>query len=139
MKKPYELIDHPADIGIKVRGANEMELFANAGFALFDIMADLNTVRERKKVEVQAEGWDREELFLNWLRELLDYFHLKRLLLKKFEIAEASEIGVRGVAYGEPVDFSRHIMRKEIKGATYHQLKVEKSPDGWIAQVIFDI
>ena len=139
MKKSYELIDHTADIGIKVSGRNEMELFANAGLALFDIMTDLNKVQERQKVEVQAEGWDREELLINWLRELLDCFHIKKLLLKKFEMVEASEIQVRGVACGEPIDFSRHIIRKEIKGATYHDLKVEKSPGGWMAQVIFDI
>jgi len=139
MKKIYELIDHTADIGIEVRGRNEMELFANAGLALFDIMADLSKVKQKQKIEIQAEGPDREELLINWLRELLDCFHLKKLLFKKFEMIEAGETRARGMAFGEPIDFSRHIIRKEIKGATYHDLKVEKSPGGWMAQVIFDI
>ena len=139
MKKPYKILDHTADIGIMVYGRTEKELFANAGFALFDIMVDLAQVKEKEEVEVLAEGPDREDLFLNWLRELLSLFYSKRLLLKRFDRIEIDDIRVKGVGHGETLDWSRHIMRKEIKAATYHKLMVEKTRRGWKAQIIFDI
>lgn len=139
MTKPYEVIDHIADIGIIVRGGDEKELFANAGYALFDLIADLDTVGETERVEILAEGSDREDLFLNWLRELLNVFNLKGLLLKRFDVWEVSGGTVTGRGYGEPMDASRHVMRREIKAATYHMLEVKKTGRGWKAQVIFDI
>lgn len=139
MRKPYTILNHTADIGIIVHGKDEKEIFANAGFALFDIMADLATVKEKEEVDIRADGPDREELFMNWLRELLDIFNARKLLLKRFAITDADERTVHAMGYGEPLDLSRHIIRREVKAATYHKLKVEKIHRKWTAQVIFDI
>lgn len=139
MRKPYTILDHTADIGIIVYGKDEKELFANAGFALFDIMADLATVKEKEEVGLRADGPDREELFMNWLRELLSLFNTKGILLKRFDRMEIDNLRVKGIGYGEPLDPSRHSIRREIKAATYHKLMVEKTRRGWKARVIFDI
>jgi SHS2 domain-containing protein len=44
-----------------------------------------------------------------------------------------------GKAWGEPLDRGRHELGHEIKAITYHGLKVEQTPDGWLAEVIVDI
>ncbi|MCK4436526.1 archease, partial [bacterium] len=36
--KKYETFDHTADLGIRVFGKTREELFANAGYAMFDIL-----------------------------------------------------------------------------------------------------
>ena len=43
----YELIDHTADIGMRVFGTTLAELFENAGVALFELIADITTVSVR--------------------------------------------------------------------------------------------
>ena len=43
------------------------------------------------------------------------------------------------MAYGEPYDPARHVLAHEVKAITYHELKVEKTADGWLAEVIVDI
>ena len=38
--KNYELIEHTADVGIRVRGKGLNELFQNAAVAMFEIIAE---------------------------------------------------------------------------------------------------
>ena len=45
----------------------------------------------------------------------------------------------RGKAWGEPLDRDRHELSHEVKAITYHGLKVEQTPEGWLAEVIVDI
>ena len=47
--------------------------------------------------------------------------------------------GLEGEAWGEPMDPARHEPNHEVKAITYHGLKVEKTADGWLAEVIVDI
>ena len=66
----------------------------------------------------------------------------KRSSFEGVEILEISKTPYRltAVAYGEPVDFAKHVVYTEIKSITYHQLIVEQTPDDqWMAQVIFDL
>ena len=39
----------------------------------------------------------------------------------------------------EPIDPARHMLSHEVKAITYHELKVEPTDDGWLAEVIVDI
>ena len=36
-------------------------------------------------------------------------------------------------------DQARHALAHEVKAITYHRLKVERTADGWLAEVIVDI
>jgi SHS2 domain-containing protein len=56
----------------------------------------------------------------------------------KFEV-RIGENGLDGTAWGEPLDPARHDLSHEVKAITYHGLKVEQTPDGWLAEVIVDI
>jgi SHS2 domain-containing protein len=33
----------------------------------------------------------------------------------------------------------RHPIKRDIKAVTYHQLRVQRREDGWMARVIFDV
>lgn len=135
----YEIIDHPADVGIRAFGEDLKELFSSAAHGMFDILADLDKVREAAKVKVEARGRDLEELLHEWLNELLYTYEIDELVLKRFDIEEIDERKVLGTCWGEARDLERHSISTEIKGVTYHQLKVEKTEEGWIAEVIFDV
>ncbi len=41
----YALIDHTADIGVRVRAHSMASLFEHAGVALFDVMVDISSVQ----------------------------------------------------------------------------------------------
>jgi SHS2 domain-containing protein len=54
--KIYEQIDHTADMYIRVRGTALHNLFEKAAFALFDIMVELDNVKEEASERIQLEG-----------------------------------------------------------------------------------
>jgi len=137
--KPYTTFDHTADLGLAIRGASQEELFANAAFAVFDIITDLGRVEARETRRILAEGDNREDLLINFLREVLYLYNGERWLLKGLRVTRIGEKALEAEGLGEPLDGKKHEILKEIKAVTYHQAQVRKTPDGWAARVIFDV
>ena len=137
--KPYQPFDHTADLGLVIRGATEEDLFANAAFAVFDIITDLGRVEARETRRILVEGDSREDLFINFLREVLYLYNGERWLLKGLRVTSVGERVLEAEALGEPFDGQKHEICKEIKAVTYHQAEIRETPDGWTARVIFDV
>ena len=137
--KTYELIEHTADIGIRVRGEDLKELFRNAAAAMFDIIAEKKEPEVKKQAEIKIEqkADDLEELFVNWLNELLSLSATKELIFSGFQINKVDKNTLQAVAMGE--DIKNYKVNTEIKAATYHQLKLEQTKTGWQAELILDV
>ncbi len=135
----YQLIEHTGDIGIQVLGTSLEQLFENAGFALFDIVTDMHKVQPIVNYEIEVTGNDREELLVNWLSELNFIFQTQYILFREFKVLEMNEKHLKASVIGEIRDPAIHPVRMEIKAVTFHQLKIEKTKDGWRGWVIFDI
>ena len=135
--KRFDIIEHTADVGIVAYGAELKEAFANAAYAMFTLIADLEDVREEvcRQIEVWAE--DQESLLVSWLNELLYLFDVERIIFKRFEVIELGETSLKAEGYGEPIDSARHSLKGGVKAATYHMLRVAKE-DEYSIQVIFD-
>jgi len=135
----YKLFDHTADLGVEVYGKTANELFANAAFAVFDILTDLSQVMPtlERNIAVNGNGW--EDLLVNYLREILYLYNGEGLLLKKFTILAIDQKHLEGKVAGEPFDPARHSINTEIKAVTYHQTAVKKTAKEWRGRVIFDV
>ncbi len=139
LRKKYEIIEHTADIGIRVFGGDLKELFVNSAEGMFAIIADLDKVEIKKSIEIECKAANIEELLVSWLGELLYHFNVDEILLREFTLAKLDNSYLKGRAKGEKFDTARHSLKSEIKGITYHNLKVEKKDDLWQAEVIFDV
>lgn len=140
--KRYEYLEHTGDIGIRAYGSTLEELFINAAQGLFEAIADLSTVDTITQTEIEVSAESLEELMVAWLDELNFRHEVEEIFFREVEIREISTAPYRltAVAYGEPVDFTKHVVYTEVKSITYHQLIVEQTPDDrWMAQVIFDL
>ncbi|MDO9527890.1 MAG: archease [Syntrophales bacterium] len=137
--KRYKVFDHTADLGLEIYGKDERELFSNAAFAIFDLTVDLHDVNASEVRRVSVRGSDREDLFVNYLREILYMLNGEGMLLKDFSIREISSRHLVGEVRGEAFNPERHSIKTEIKAVTYHQVEVEKNKEGWKARVIFDV
>ncbi len=137
--KPYRVFDHTADLGIEVYGRTLPELYAHAAYAVYDLMADLDAVRPETLRKISVEGADREDLLVNYLREVLHLFYGEKLLLKSFSIDAIDERSLAGTVKGEAFDRERHRLKREIKAVTYHRTEVRETPGGWRARVILDV
>jgi SHS2 domain-containing protein len=134
-----ELIEHTADVGIRVLASTPAEAFMAAAHGMLDIMVP-NRPRveasERSEVRLQAEGW--ADLLVTWLEELLFTLEIESLVPVGFEFD-------RMVANGMEARVSWRRINPEsdrgvqIKAVTYHMLVAEPTENGFEAQVIFDI
>jgi SHS2 domain-containing protein len=135
----YKLINHTADLGIHVFGTDPVELFANAAFATFDMLTEIDSLKSLKTTNLKVTGDDWSDLMVNWLRELLYLWNGKELLVKKAQILALSEKELSANVELDPFDPDRHEIKIEIKAVTYHQIQVSSSPQGWEAKIIFDV
>ena len=137
--KPYELIDHTADVGIRAFGKNLAELFQHAAVGMFELMADLRTVEpvDAKTITLAAETL--EDLYLLWHQELLFCSSVEGVIYKEFLLGAVTEKHLEAHIRGEKINFEKHALKKEVKAVTYHALKVGKTKKGWVGEVIFDI
>lgn len=135
----YQTFEHTADLGLRVTAGDLNLLFAEAGRGLFSIIVEnLDAVRPAQLRGFKIPGTNREYLLFDWLNELLFISAGERMLLVEFDV-QVSESGLTATARGEPIDLARHHLAREVKAITYHQLKVEQRPGGWIAEVLVDI
>lgn len=142
---PFEIIEHTADIGLHIRGANQEALFRNAASGLFSLITDLermktvNAAEEETPVSIRLKGENAEALFFNWLRELLFLFSTRHLVLDQFRFEKLTAHELTAAALGRKFDPKLHEQKYEVKAVTRHQFRVEKTKSGWSAKVIFDI
>ncbi len=134
----FEVIDHTADIGLVAYGSTAEEVFINAAYGMFSLIADIDQVEERTHREIRTEAPDQEELLVTWLNELLYFFDAESLLFKRFEILGLDQTWLAAKAFGEKADPAKHKLKTPIKAATYYLLKLEEG-DGLRAQIIFDV
>ncbi|UCH50807.1 MAG: archease [Chloroflexota bacterium] len=139
MEKPFEIIDHTADIGIVAYGADIKKVFANAAVGLFSLMADPDDFNEDIKRELKLSAEDVEVLLVEWLNELIYIFDVEHTFFKRFEVDELTGTQIKARCFGEKIKPSQHKLKREIKAATYHMLKIDKEESGYKVQVIFDI
>ena len=135
----FEVFEHTADLGLRIRAATREELFVEAARALFSvIVANPGEVQTVDLQTIEIQGAELDYLLFDWLNELLYLFETQHLLLVKFTV-EFNNEGLSATCSGEPVDSARHVLEHEVKAITYHGLKVETGSDGWLAEVIVDI
>ena len=137
--KRYRVIPHHSELAVKVFGSSQVELFQNSGWALFDVTTDIEKIETKDCVPLEVEGTDRDDLLVNWVRELLYLYQGSGYLLKEFRINELGDKLVKAEACGEKIDPDRHEIKKEIMAIAYDKSRMAKTGDQWTAQLIFEV
>lgn len=139
MEKRYEVLEHTADVGLRAYGKTEEETYANAALGLMSLLCNLEGIQPLEEFEVRAEGPDAVELMVRWLHELLFLFDVEKRVFSEVRVVEHDETSLRAILKGERFDPKRHEPGEEIKAVTYHGAKFERTGEGWVAEVLFDI
>jgi SHS2 domain-containing protein len=138
--KEFELIEHTSDIGLRVYGGSLSDLFKNAARGLFNLIVD-TTLAPTKEKKIHLEAQTLEDLLVNWLSELISGFFAYKFLPGSYNITinkgspNTLEAKIKGAEY-DP--YSQKINR-EVKAATYHNLKIEEDAGGFVVEIIFDV
>ncbi|ADV65440.1 archease family protein [Desulfurococcus mucosus DSM 2162] len=143
----FDFLEHTGDIYVRAYGGNILELFENAGLALFDSMTNIDGVNCVVERDLLVEGFDLENLLYRWLEELLVLYYSERLMCGWIRVDAVSvERHGDGFTYRlkarvscEEFDPSRHEARVEVKSPTYSLMRILKDEDKWIAYFVLDI
>ncbi|HEX5378480.1 MAG TPA: archease [Phenylobacterium sp.] len=135
----WETFAHGADVGVRGRGPTLADAFVQAAIALTSVITDPACVRPERRIEVTCEAPDREVLFLDWLNSLISAMAIENMLFSRFGV-EIEGNRLKGHAFGEAIDPTRHRPTVEVKGATFTELQVTKDKGGrWRAQCVVDV
>ena len=135
----FRAIDHTADIGLLIEGKNKEQLFAEAARGMFSIVAGgrINGKLKVKSLKLEVTGPTLEELLVSFLNELLYLAEKEKAIFNRFEV-EIKKIKNRFYLQGRIKENSQ-VPKREVKAATYHNLKVEKKDNFWQTTIIFDV
>jgi SHS2 domain-containing protein len=137
----YELFEHTADLGLRVRAPDVDALFREAAEALFAAIVERGDEEGARQAETLRFSLDAEQLdwlLADWLAELLYAFESRRFLLDRFRV-RVEGTRLEAEARAVPLDPGSDRLLHEVKAITYHGLRVERDGDGWLAEVIVDI
>ncbi|NPA31006.1 MAG: archease [Chloroflexi bacterium] len=131
----FREIEHTADWAIEVWApdlAGLLEHAARGMYALLRLRWAAEGATVRRPVRLSAP--DPETLLVDFLSELLFVLDTERVAFDEFAL-QATPTRVQGRLRGRPVVGQE----KEIKAVTYHNLRVERTAQGWRAVVTFDV
>ena len=135
----YTLLDHTADLGIRVRGTDLKDLFESAGRALMHLMIRAKVPSKNQSIKISVSGEDLADLMVRWLGEILYLFAGENLVVTSIRIGSISSARIAATLETAPLEPEVHEILSEIKAVTYHQIQVTETADGWEAIVIFDV
>ena len=139
-KKPnFTILDHTADLGIKVTGRDLRTLFEVAAKSMMYIMVKGKPADTTKTFNLSVEGLDLADLMVRWLGEILYLFEGEHELVTGVEITSVSHSHLDATLETVFFDTNLHEILCEIKAVTFHQIEVVKKDDHWETRIIFDL
>ncbi len=137
--KRYRITPHHSELAVKVFGSSQSELFANSAWALFDVITETEKIELKERLPLEVEGTDRDDLLVNWVRELLYFYQGSGYLLRDFRMLELGDKLLKAEVSGEKIDPDRHEIKREIVAVAYDKSRMAKTGDQWTAQLIFEV
>ncbi|HYY81011.1 MAG TPA: archease [Actinomycetes bacterium] len=132
----FELLEHTADIGIRATGASLEEVFEHATVGLAELLGAWRP-GPGEPAPVAVDAGDPGGLLVDWLNEVIWLREVRDAAVAGVQVEAAGEGRATGALLlappAPPVDGTT------VKAATYHRLRVERQPGGWLAEVYLDV
>jgi SHS2 domain-containing protein len=127
--KPFEYLEHTADVKFRAYGRIPEEMLSNAAAALFKSMVDPATVNVKEFWRVELEAQDLEQLAYQWLSEIVFLFETESAVFATFvvKLRQNGAWKLEGEIGGEKIDLRRHAFENEVKAVTLHEFQVKKN------------
>ena len=135
----FELFDHTADLGFRVRALSLAGLIKPASEALYAAIGTLVAGRDAGQRRIEIRDDDAAYLLRDYLTELLVAFEREALIATTVGVVSFEDgCLVADVAFAT-IDQDQSVLCREVKAVTYHELAIRELPGGFEATVIVDI
>lgn len=136
---PYKIVEHTADLRMKVTGKSLEELFKSALQAMAEIIRpDFKKLSQDKikKRKISLAANDSTVLLINFLNEVLTQSNVNKEVYPNVAFTELIETRLMAEVRGVPVSE----FYEDIKAVTFHEADVKKNERGeWETNILFDI
>jgi SHS2 domain-containing protein len=133
----FEILEHTADIGLRVEGDTLEEAFEAAGEGFATLQGSwFAGVGEEREVEVRAV--DNPGLLVAWINELLYMQEAEDAVFGGFDVKRVVDGALQAVVRIAP-RAERELEAVGVKAATYHRLRLERGSGGWTAEIYLDV
>jgi SHS2 domain-containing protein len=135
----YKYLDHTADASFEAYGDTLAKAFSNAAIALRGIMVESVEPKEEKEIIVTAKN--EEALLFDFINEFVFLLDVESFLLSKVisltieKVDEGFEL--KCVCMGD--HHMHYDVKSVVKSATYNDMLVEKTDEGYRLRVVVDI
>ena len=141
--KPFEYLEHTADVKFRAYGRTPEEMLNNAAVALFGTMTDLSRVQTKETWKTELNAPDLEQLAYDWLSEIIFLFETESAVFSTFDVKlkRNEDWKLEAQIGGERTDLSRHTFDNEVKAVTLHEFEVKKNDKNgiWCLQAVLDV
>lgn len=134
----YRILEHTADVGIYAIGETLEELFRQATLGLLAITGTWKPANRGEVVQIEVSAHDLGAVLVDWLSEVLYLQDTRDALIADVTVIEVGPTRANG-RVGVLIRGNDQVEGTPVKAITYHQLQVERTEEGWEAQVFFDI
>jgi len=137
MSYQFSILEHPADIKLKILASTKEDLFKGALEGMASIIADSQDIT-KEPIEKTIEIFSLEEntLLIDFLSEVLTQTDICNSVFLEIEIKELTNQKIAGKIKGWKVKR----FKEEIKAVTYHGVNIIKNKQGfWEAIILFDV
>lgn len=134
LKKKFQIIDHPADLKIKVWGDNLENFFQNILAAIFSATSP-ETIDQEVKIKIKIKAQDLENVVFNFLTELIYQMDINNTVFSKINFSKINQTEMMAEIVGKKIKK----LGTEIKGITWHDFSVKEAGGGYTATMLFDV
>ncbi len=134
--KPHFIeIQHPADWAIQATANSPESLFKFCAEGMFSLLkVEPEQKSQEIKIQIELNAVDLESLLVAFLSEILFYYETEEMIFPEMNLS-IEQNKLSGILTGRKIAAPG----EEIKAVTYHQMRIEQSPQGLSVIVVFDV
>ncbi len=133
------VLEHTADLRIRVFGDTLEQLLQNAANAMLELMTERSKVDCHEVRLITITGETDEIKLVRLLNEILFLFETERIIFSDAEVEIKSETDISVICRGEAFDSNKHEINLDIKAVTYHNMNISRSGDRLVVDIVFDV
>jgi len=138
----YRMLEHMTDAYVEAYGRDLSEAYANAAYALTDIIIDIGSVETELKKAIEVRGFDPINLLYNWLETILLEMLVEQNVYREFSTQVSKEDDswlIRAECFGERFVAEKHRAKVEVKAVTYHLMEVINEGNRYVVRFLLDL
>jgi len=129
-------IEHTADLALELWGPDEPGMLDAGARAVMGVLTEGASIDATDTRVVDLDTLDAEARVVQWLNEVLYWASVEGFVLVRAELRIEGD-KLTGTALGR--EHSQALLKTEIKAATYHDLRVQRSEGRVSARVVLDV